>query len=83
MRRLGKKKWRKVVAEVVEHLCRALEVDYVVLGGGNARKLKHLPPMSRLGDNSNAMVGGRIIWEMDNPLHLDPKYRARPYAPKQ
>ena len=83
LQRLGKKKWRKVVAEVVDDLCRALQVDYVVLGGGNARKLKELPPMTRLGDNSNAMAGGRLIWEMDNPLHLDPKYRSRPYAPKQ
>jgi polyphosphate glucokinase len=83
LQRLGKKKWRKVVAEVVEHLCRAFEVDYVVLGGGNARRLKELPPMTRLGDNSNAMSGGRLIWEMDNPLHLDPKFRARPHAPKQ
>jgi len=82
LERLGKKKWRKVVTQVVEHLSRALEVDYVVLGGGNARKLKELPPMTRLGDNSNAMAGGRIIWEMDNPLHLDPKYRARPQPPK-
>jgi len=80
---LGKKKWRKVVEEVVEHLYRALQVDYVVLGGGNVHKLKQLPPMTRLGDNSNAMAGGRIIWEMDNPLHLDPKYRAQPHAPKQ
>jgi polyphosphate glucokinase len=63
-------------------LSRALEVDYVVLGGGNARRLKKLPPLSRLGDNSNAMAGGRIIWEMDNPLHLDPKYRAGPHAAK-
>ncbi len=82
LKRLGKKKWRKVVAEIVGHLSRALEVDYVVLGGGNARKLKELPPMTRLGDNSNAMAGGRIIWEMDNPLHLDPKYRSRPHALK-
>jgi polyphosphate glucokinase len=82
LERLGKKEWRKVVAEVVEDLSRALQVDYVVLGGGNAHKLKELPPMTRLGDNSNAMAGGRIIWEMDNPLHLDPKYRAHSQAPK-
>src|SRR6185437_14960647 len=77
LERLGKKKWRKMVAEIVKHLSRAFEVDYVVLGGGNARLLKELPPKARLGDNSNAMVGGRIIWEMDDPLHLDPKYRTR------
>jgi predicted NBD/HSP70 family sugar kinase len=78
LERYGKKKWRKVVAEVVGHLSRAFEVDYVVLGGGNSRLLKELPTGARLGDNSNAMVGGRIIWEMDNPLHMDPKYRVRP-----
>ena len=83
LERLGKKKWRKVVAEVVEHLYRALQVDYVVLGGGNAHRLKELPAMTRLGANSNAMAGGRIIWEMDNPLHLHPKYRAHSDAPKQ
>jgi predicted NBD/HSP70 family sugar kinase len=74
LERLGKKKWRKVVAEVVEHLSKALEVDYVVLGGGNARLLKKLPKNVRLGDNSNAMVGGRLIWEMTTPLAISPKY---------
>ncbi len=81
LERQGRKKWRKMVAEVVAHLSRAFEVDYVVLGGGNARLLKELPPRARLGDNMNAMVGGRVIWEMDDPLHLDPKYRRR--APKK
>jgi predicted NBD/HSP70 family sugar kinase len=83
LERLGKKKWRKTVHEVVTHLSDAFEVDYVVLGGGNSRLLKKLPPKARLGDNSNAMVGGRMIWEMDTPLHLDPKYRVRPgHAPR-
>lgn len=81
LERQGRKKWRKMVAEVVAHLSRAFEVDYVVLGGGNARLLKELPPRARLGDNMNAMVGGRVIWEMDDPLHLDPKFRRR--APKK
>jgi predicted NBD/HSP70 family sugar kinase len=83
LKRQGGKKWRKMVAEVVTHLSAAFEVDYVVLGGGNARLLKKLPPRARLGDNMNAMVGGRIIWEMDDPLHLDPKYRVRIRAPKK
>src|ERR1700689_4256561 len=38
-RRLGAKKWCRTVADVVERLSKALEVDYVVLGGGNAKKL--------------------------------------------
>jgi polyphosphate glucokinase len=64
LKRYGKKKWRKLVAEVVEQLSAALEVDYVIIGGGNARLLKKLPKGSRLGDNGNAMTGGRLIWEM-------------------
>ena len=61
-RRLGAKKWRKVVAEIVEQLRAALEADYVVLGGGNARKLKKFPKNVRLGNNDFAFVGGFRIW---------------------
>ena len=77
LERLGKRKWRKVVAEVVEHLSTAFEVDYVVLGGGNARLLKELPKGARLGDNQNAILGGRIVWEMTAPLVLSTKSRMR------
>jgi predicted NBD/HSP70 family sugar kinase len=80
LERVGKKKWRKMVAEVVEHLSKAFEVEYVVLGGGNVRLLKELPPRARLGDNSNAMVGGRIVWEMENPLLLSLKNTPREAA---
>ena len=61
-RRLGKRKWRHHVNEVVNLLKTALEADYVVLGGGNARLLKKLPPGTRLGDNSNAFQGGYRLW---------------------
>ena len=77
LKRLGKKKWRRMVEDVVDHLSKALEVDYTVLGGGNARLLKHLPKKTHLGDNSNAMVGGRLIWEMDTLLAVSPKYQPR------
>jgi predicted NBD/HSP70 family sugar kinase len=79
--RLGKKQWRKEVAAVVEQLRYALEVEYVVLGGGNVRLLKELPKKVRLGANSNAIKGGQIIWESSgSPLVLSPKYRARETA---
>ncbi len=64
LKKRGKKKWRKHVAAVVEKLAAALEPDEVVLGGGNAKLLKKLPPLCRLGDNSNAFIGGGRIWEM-------------------
>jgi polyphosphate glucokinase len=63
LKRLGKKKWRRHVADVVEKLKNALEADYVVLGGGNAKLLKGLPAGARLGDNSTAFTGGFRLWE--------------------
>ena len=39
--------------------------DYVVLGGGNAKRLRSLPPDTRLGDNRNAFLGGFRFWEED------------------
>jgi polyphosphate glucokinase len=61
--RLGKKKWRRHVAKVVALLQGALQVNEVVLGGGNGRLLKKLPPGCRRGDNKNAFVGGFRLWE--------------------
>lgn len=63
LRRLGKKKWRRSVAKIVKSLKDALEVDYVVLGGGNSKKLKKLPPGARLGDNTRAFRGGFRMWD--------------------
>ena len=60
--RLGKKKWRKCVLEVVQQLRAATLAEYVVLGGGNSRLLKKLPPYARLGDNANAFRGGFRLW---------------------
>jgi polyphosphate glucokinase len=63
LERLGKKKWRRHVAKVVEQLGKAVQADGVVLGGGNAKQLKKLPPGARLGDNTHAFIGGFRLWE--------------------
>jgi polyphosphate glucokinase len=63
LERVGKKKWRKYVAEVVVLLTAALRPDDVVLGGGNVKKLKELPPGCRAGDNANAFKGGFRLWD--------------------
>jgi predicted NBD/HSP70 family sugar kinase len=63
LRRLGKKKWRVAVDDVVSLFVRALNADYVVLGGGNVKKLRELPPGARLGANTNAFVGGVRLWQ--------------------
>jgi polyphosphate glucokinase len=59
----GKKKWRKHVEMVVARLTSALLLDDVVIGGGNAKKLKEMPPGCRLGGNAFAFVGGYRMWE--------------------
>jgi len=63
LKRLGKKKWRRHVADVVAQLEKALQADYVVLGGGNAKLLNRLQPGTRLGDNANAFIGGFRLWQ--------------------
>ncbi|HYL02355.1 MAG TPA: ROK family protein [Steroidobacteraceae bacterium] len=62
-RRRGNRKWRRAVLDVVAQLEAALQADYVVLGGGNARRMKGLPPAVELGDNRNAFIGGVRLWQ--------------------
>ena len=65
--RSGKKKWRHDVEDVVERLVAALQPDDIVIGGGNVRKLKKLPPGCRPGENANAFRGGFRLWEETGP----------------
>lgn len=69
----GKKSWRKAVFEVVEELRRAMEPDYVVLGGGGVAELDELPPGCRRGSNDHAFDGGFRLW--------DPGWMPRTAAP--
>jgi polyphosphate glucokinase len=63
LKKYGKKKWRSLINDVVKRLVAALEPDDVVLGGGNVKNLKELPPGCRAGDNNNAFVGGFRLWD--------------------
>ncbi len=63
LKRMGRRKWQGVVFDVVARLKNALLPDYVVLGGGNVKKLDQLPPDCRPGDNSHAFIGGVRLWE--------------------
>src|SRR5277367_1413328 len=77
LEKYGKKKWRQHVADVVKLLIAALEPDEVVLGGGNVKKLKSLPPHCRAGDNNNAFLGGFRLWQQsrDKPNFIRSKVR--------
>ena len=69
--RLGKQKWQRRVADVITRLRDALQPEYIVIGGGNARQLEQLPPGCRLGDNANAFKGGFRLWEQADQSHPD------------
>jgi polyphosphate glucokinase len=63
LERDGKKKWCERVIDVIARLRAALVPDDTVIGGGNIRHLKKLPPGCRAGDNANAFAGGFRMWE--------------------
>jgi polyphosphate glucokinase len=71
--RLGKKKWRRHVADVVEKLRAALEPDYIVIGGGNVHKLKRFPPHTFAGENENAFRGGFRLWNGKSSSRIFPQ----------
>jgi polyphosphate glucokinase len=74
LKKFGVKRWRRNVADVVHRLTAALQPDEVVIGGGNVRKLKTLPPGCRLGHNVKAFLGGFRLWE------TSPAFRKRTEA---
>ena len=61
--RLGNHRWRKAVRKVIADLNAAFEADYIVLGGGNARRLKKLPRDACMGSNDHAFTGGLRLWD--------------------
>jgi hypothetical protein len=66
LKALGKSTWRKIVENVLESFVDAFMVDYVVIGGGNAKHIKEPPPGVRLGHNLTAFRGGMRLWTLES-----------------
>lgn len=64
--KIGKSDWRRIVTDVVTYLLAAFICDYIVLGGGNAKLIKELPPGTRRGNNLTAFRGGFRLWNVDD-----------------
>ena len=64
-KRLGNRRWRKELIRNVSRLGAAFNVEYVVLGGGNAKRVRELPAHVRLGNNMAAFRGGVRLWSCD------------------
>jgi polyphosphate glucokinase len=67
LKRLGIAKWREVVRDVIARFISALELDEVVIGGGNVNKIDKMPPGCRAGDNAHAFRGGFLLWNESRP----------------
>lgn len=65
MKQLGEKKWKREVLRAVMLLKKSLIADYVVLGGGSAKKFDQLPAGIEPGHNRNAFLGGVRLWQID------------------
>ena len=61
-KRLGQDRWEKALHDIVARLRMAFVTDYITIGGGNAKRVNHLPDGARLGDNRYALRGGLRIW---------------------
>jgi len=66
LEKVGKGEWRRAVERAVTSLMHAFVVDYVVIGGGNAKNVKELPPGARLGHNLTAFRGGFRLWSVED-----------------
>jgi predicted NBD/HSP70 family sugar kinase len=73
LKRYGKEKWESHVRFGVARLIAALHPDDVVIGGGNVKNLKELPPGCRAGDNANAFIGGFRLWEEEGGRQGSPQ----------
>ena len=74
LKRLGETEWKEEVLYAVAQLKRSFIADYVVLGGGNAKRFQKLPEGIEPGENENAYRGGLRLWE-DEPGSRQPKWQ--------
>jgi predicted NBD/HSP70 family sugar kinase len=78
IKRNGIKAWRRAVTETITTLKAAFQADYVVIGGGNAKKVETLPPSCRRGGNHNAYFGGLRMWDDAAKKEAEAKAEAEP-----
>jgi hypothetical protein len=83
LKRIGKAKWRTIVCDMLASFARAFVVDYIVLGGGNAKLIRELPNGVRLGHNLTAFRGGFRLWNLEDIRTLSPEGEDDSQQPKR
>jgi polyphosphate glucokinase len=70
-RRIGNRRWSKRVLAAVEMFDALLHIDWLYVGGGNAKKLTvDLGHRVEIVDNAAGILGGLKLWELHEPLRL-------------
>jgi polyphosphate glucokinase len=63
LKRIGKKRWNKRVAHVLDQVQPIFNPKHIYLGGGNAKKLTiKLPRNVTITDNVAGLLGGIALW---------------------
>jgi polyphosphate glucokinase len=83
LERFGKKRWRKLVKDVVERLVAALKPQDVVIGGGNVIHMKKLPKGCRAGNNAHAFIGGFRLWDDARRPIRRPRKKKSPFVSRK
>jgi polyphosphate glucokinase len=66
LKRKGKKKWNRMLAEALDDAQRMFNYDRLYLGGGNTKYIKiKLPANVKIVSNLNGLLGGIKLWETD------------------
>ncbi len=64
LKKKGKKKWNKMLAQALDDLARTFNFDRLYIGGGNAKEITlKLPPNVRIVSNEQGLLGGIRLWQ--------------------
>ena len=64
LKRVGKRKWNRLLARAIEQLRHTFNFRVLYLGGGNARRVTlPVPRDVRIVDNVAGLIGGDRLWE--------------------
>jgi polyphosphate glucokinase len=64
LKKMGKKKWNKVLRQAIATMDHLFNYDHLYLGGGNARKIEGaLPPKTTVVANVAGLFGGVKLWD--------------------
>jgi len=64
--KVGRKRWNKRVARVIDILRRMVNFDHLYIGGGNAKRIAFtLPPDVTIVSNIDGLTGGIALWRAE------------------